>query len=197
MVLPGNYKVSLSKFEDGVYTQLVGPQSFKIEALNMVGMPDADKKALYDFGKKVSELKRAVDGTNAYRNDLLNRLRYMKEAAIQTPAVDQNVTKDLLSLEQRLNLVSIKLNGDASLTRREFEAPPSINGRINNIMEGVITATVAPTNTSMGSYNVAAQQFAPLLSEVKAVGEEVKRIENVLEKSGAPYTPGRIPDWKL
>ena len=72
MVLPGDYKVSLSKFEDGVYTQLVVPQSFKIEALNMVGMSEADKKALHDFGKKVAELKRAADGTNSYKNDLLS-----------------------------------------------------------------------------------------------------------------------------
>ncbi|MGI8582010.1 MAG: WD40/YVTN/BNR-like repeat-containing protein, partial [Chitinophagaceae bacterium] len=197
MVLPGNYKVSLSKFEDGVYAQLVAPQPFKIEALNMVGMSDADKKTLHDFGKKVAELKRAVDGTNSYRNELLNRLRFMKEAALQTAAIDQNIVKDIISLEKRLGEVSNKLNGDASLTRREFEAPSSINNRIGNIMEGVITTTVAPTNTAINSYMISAQQFAPLLAEVKTVGEELKRIENLLEKSGAPYTPGRIPDWKL
>jgi hypothetical protein len=197
MVLPGNYKVSLSKFEDGVFTQLVAPQPFRIEALNMVGMSDADKKALHDFGLKVSELSRAVSGTNAYRADLLNRLRYIKEAALQTSGIDQSIIKDILSLEQRLNQVGIKLNGDVTLTRREFEAPTSINARIGNMMEGVITTTMAPTNTSINSYKISAQQFTPLLAEVKAVGEEVKRIEVLLEKSGAPYTPGRIPDWKM
>ena len=197
MVLPGNYKVSLSKFEDGTYTQLLSPQPFTIEALNMVGMSDADKKALHDFGKKVAELKRVADGTNAYKNDLLNRLRYMKEAALQTSAIDQSIIKDIISLEKRLGELDRKLNGDASLARREFETPPSINNRIGNIMEGVITTTVAPTNTAINSYAVSAQQFAPILAEVKAVGEEVKRIENLLEKSGAPYTPGRVPDWKL
>jgi photosystem II stability/assembly factor-like uncharacterized protein len=197
MVLPGDYKVSLSKFEDGVYTQLVAPQPFKIEALNMTGMSETDKKALYDFGKKVAELKRAVDGTNGYRNELMNRLRFMKEAALQTSAIDQSIVKDIILLEKRLGEVDKKLNGDASLTRREFEAPPSINNRIGNIMEGVITTTAAPTNTSINSYTISAQQFGPLLAEVKAVGEEVKRIENILEKSGAPYTPGRVPDWKM
>src|ERR1035437_197062 len=197
MVLPGNYKVSLSKFEDGVYTQLVAPQPFKIEALNMTGMSETDKKALYDFGKKVAELKRAVDGTNGYRNELMNRLRFMKEAALQTSAIDQSIVKDIILLERRLGEVDKKLNGDALLTRREFEAPPSINNRIGNIMEGVITTTAAPTNTSISSYTISAQQFGPLLAEVKAVGEEVKRIENILEKSGAPYTPGRVPDWKM
>ena len=121
----------------------------------------------------------------------------MKEAALQTAAADQSIVKDIISLEKRLADVGTKLNGDATLARREFETPPSISNRIANIMEGVISTTVAPTNTAISSYNVSAQQFAPLLAEVKAVGEEVKRIENLLEKSGAPYTPGRIPDWKL
>ncbi|MEO5782876.1 MAG: hypothetical protein ABIQ07_06375, partial [Ginsengibacter sp.] len=110
---------------------------------------------------------------------------------------DQSIIKDIISLEKRLGDVDAKLNGDASLARREFETPPSVNNRIGNIMEGVITTTVAPTNTAINSYAVSAQQFAPILAEVKAVGEEVKRIESLLEKSGAPYTPGRVPDWKL
>jgi len=197
MVLPGNYKVSLSKFEDGDYNQLVAPQPFKIEALNMIGMSETDKRSLHEFGKKVAELKRAVDGTNAYRNELVNRLRFMKEAALQTSAVDQNIVNDIIALEKRLSDVSIKLNGDFSLARREFEAPPSINNRIGNIMQGVITSTEAPTNTARNSYAISAQQFTPLLAEVKAVGEEVKKIENLLERSGAPYTPGRVPDWKM
>ena len=65
------------------------------------------------------------------------------------------------------------------------------------MMEGVITTTQAPTNTSINSYIVSAQQFAPILGETKAVGEEVKRIENLLEKNGEPYTPGRVPEWKM
>ncbi|MEJ7673809.1 MAG: hypothetical protein WKF59_14210 [Chitinophagaceae bacterium] len=50
----------------------------------------------------MAELKRAVDGTNSYRNELLNSLRFMKEAALQTAAIDQNIVKDIISLEKRL-----------------------------------------------------------------------------------------------
>ena len=57
MALPGNYKVSLSKFEDGVYTELAAAQPFKAVTLNNATLPASDKKALEDFCNQVAELK--------------------------------------------------------------------------------------------------------------------------------------------
>jgi hypothetical protein len=196
MVMPGTYKVSLSKFEDGVFTQLVAPQPFTIEALNMASMAATDKKALQEFGKKTLELYRVVDGTNAYRNELVNRVKFIKEAALQTPAVSPTVMKDIFAIEKRLLEVSKLLNGDVTLLRREFDAPPSIYSRVGGILNGILSTTSAPTNTFITSYNEAAKEFGPVYNEVKSIAGEVQRIEMLLEKSGAPYTPGRLPDWK-
>ncbi len=195
-VLPGNYKVSLSKFEDSVYTELVSPKPFSIQALNINTLAGTDKKAVYDFGKKVLELHRAALSTNAYKNELVNKLKYMKEAAVQTPAVDQSVVQKIIYLERRLIELNRKINGDTTLEKREFEAPTSIQSRINSITSGLISSTSAPTNTFITSYNIAATEFATLLGETKSVDEEVKKIETLLEQNRAPYTPGRIPDWK-
>ncbi|WP_345248579.1 WD40/YVTN/BNR-like repeat-containing protein [Nibrella saemangeumensis] len=197
MVLPGEYRVSLSRFDDSTFTELVPPQSFRIEALNAASLTAADKKSLYDFGKKVMELYRAVDGTNAYRADLVNKLRYMKEAALQTPSLNASVMKTITTLERRLSDVDRDLNGDVTRLKREFEAPTSISSRIRGIMSNVVNTSTAPTNTFLSSYNDAARLFTPLLNEVKAVRGEVERLETLLEQHGAPYTPGRLPAWKL
>ena len=196
-VTPGNYNVSLSKFEDGNFTELVSPQPFIIESLNMAALPVTDRKILADFGKKVSELKRALDGTNSYRNELTNKIRFLKEAALQTSAVDPSTIKDIIKLENRLAATDIILNGDEALTKREFEAPTSVSARIGDIMQNLMATTSSPTNSYLNSYTVAGQQFLPVLAEIKAVGEEIKKIEIQLEQKGAPYTPGRIPDWKI
>ena len=195
LVVPGTYKVSMQKFEDSVYTELVSPVSFRIEALNMIHMPVADKKVLYDFGMKVEELQRAVAGTNVYADELRNKLKYMKQAVLQTPAMDASVMKQMIVLERRLTEVDKILNGDASLTRREFEAPTSLNSRIGSIMDGLVSTTTAATNTFMNSYNDAARQFAPVSTEVKNIDAEIKKLELVLEQNKAPYTPGRLPQW--
>jgi hypothetical protein len=102
----------------------------------------------------------------------------------------------MTDLELRLDAAGKKLNGDAALTRREFEAPTSISSRINTMMSGLISTTTAPTSTFMRSYDVAAAQFKPVLADIKSVGEAVKALENKLEQLNAPYTPGRVPDWK-
>jgi photosystem II stability/assembly factor-like uncharacterized protein len=196
MVLPGTYSVSLSKFEDGAFTQLAGPTPFKIDALNMASMAATDKKALQDFGKKIMELHRVVDGTNAYRAELVNRIKFIKEAALQTPSVNTGSLKDIFAIEKRLIDVNQLLNGDATLLNREFDAPPSIDSRVSSIMSGIISTSTAPTNTFITSYNDAAKEFAPVHAEVKAISAEVERLEALLEKNKAPYTPGRLPDWR-
>ena len=45
--------------------------------------------------------------------------------------------ENIVALDKRLVEVGIKLNGDVTLTKREFDAPPSINGRVSGIMDGV------------------------------------------------------------
>jgi len=197
MVPPGDYKVSLSKFEDGIFTELVPPVSFRIEALNLQSMPITDRNALIDFSKKVQELFRVSRGTNEYSKELINKLKYMKEAAIQKSYANALIIKNMVELERRLSTVDRKLNGDATLLRREFESPTSIHDRMNTIMTGLITTTTAPTTTFINSYNEAAKAFTPIYNEIKLIDSDIKKLEQELEQSGASYTPGRLPDWKL
>lgn len=196
MALPGTYKVSLSKFEDGVYTELVPPQTFKATTLNTATLPATDKKAVEDFSKKIAELSRVAAAASEYRAELVNKLRYIKQAVIETPNLPLDVSKNILTIEKRLNTVNRQLNGDATLSRREFETVPSINSRIGYVIGSLWNTTAAPTQTQLSSYQVAAKQFTPVYNELKAIAEEVKKLENIMEKSGAPYTPGRMPDWK-
>ncbi|MEP6584424.1 MAG: hypothetical protein ABJA90_09155, partial [Ginsengibacter sp.] len=196
LVLPGNYSVSLAKYQDSAYVPFAPPQPFTIEALNMASMPASDKKVLYAFGEKISELNRAVDGTNAYRAELANKLKYIKEAILKTPSIDKAAMENIFALDKRLTDVGIKLNGDATLTKREFDAPPSINNRISAIMDGMLTTTAGATNTFITSYSDAAKEFEPVLVEVKAIDMEIKKLDALLEQNHAPYTPGRLPEWK-
>ena len=49
----------------------------------------------------------------------------------------------------------------------------------------------------MDSYSVAAQEFAQELAKLRALVEtDLVKLEKALEAAGAPYTPGRLPEWK-
>ena len=196
MTLPGNYKVLLSKFEDGVYTELTATLPFKAVALNNATLPATDKKALEDFCKQVAELRRVSAAADEYRTEMVNKIKFIKQAIIETPNLPVTVSKIIAALEKRLTDVNTKLNGDATLARREFESSPSINGRIGNIVGGLWGTTAAPTTTFINSYQTAARQFTPVYNELKAIGIEMKNLESILDNNKAPYTPGRLPDWQ-
>ena len=194
--MPGTYKVSMSKFEDGVYTELVAPTAFKTVALNNASLPLGDRKQLDQFSRKAAELRRATSAASSYYSQLVNKLRYIKPVLIETAGIPPATTKEVYDIEKRLNSVSIQLNGDATLSRREFETLPSINERIQTITGALWRTTAAAPNAFIQSYELAAKQFEPVLNELKSIGDAISKLEAELEKQGAPYTPGRVPAWK-
>ncbi|MGD8307451.1 MAG: glycosyl hydrolase [Ignavibacteria bacterium] len=102
MVVPGNYNVSLSKFENGAFTELVPPKRFTCKPLNITSLPAEDKLALDNFNKKVAELTRAISGVDAYRNELVDKLTYLKKAVIESAEVPVETYNDVLSVELNL-----------------------------------------------------------------------------------------------
>jgi hypothetical protein len=126
-----------------------------------------------------------------------NRIRFLKEGVLRTAGANTAETsKKIYDIERRMLAVGTAMNGDASLTRREFEALPGINGLINGIAGSLWNTTSGVNGNLEQAYQQAAQKFAGVHTEVKAVDGELKALEQQLEKAGAPYTPGRLPDWK-
>ncbi len=194
--LPGNYTVSVSKFEDGRYSELVAPVPFRAKLLNVATLPAADQHSLDAFNKQVAELSRVAFAADQYREELTGKMRFIKQALVETPALELQVAADITEIEQQLQDIQTAMNGDASLARREFETLPGINSRIGYIIGTLWSTSSAPTTTQHEAYRIAARQFGPVYRQLKAVGERVKQLEAKLERSGAPGTPGRLPEWK-
>jgi photosystem II stability/assembly factor-like uncharacterized protein len=196
MAIPGNYKVSLSKYEGGKYSQLTDPVSFKAVPLAAGSFQVEDKKALAAFSSKMGEFRRVVAGTEQYRREQENKIRFIKAAALKGGSVPLDLSQQIVALEKRLAAASVALNGDATLSRREFETLPSINQRMGSINYALWSSTVADPKSYEESLGIAEKQFRPVYAEVKSIGEEVKKLEALLEQYKAPYTPGRLPEWK-
>jgi len=196
MVVPGKYFVSLSKFEDGKFTELVAPKEFLCRSLNNTTLPAEDKFALDAFNKKVAELTRAISGTDAYRKELVDKLSYLKKAAIDAANVPEETYQKIINIELDLKEFNRELNGDPLRARYEGASPTSVKGRVDLITGALWNTTAAPTNTFIKSYDAAASKFDTILLSLKSIEENIKQVENTLENYGAPYTPGRFPDWK-
>ena len=196
MIIPGKYFVSLSKYEDEKFTELVAPKEFLCKSLNNTTIPAEDKPALDAFNKKVAELTRAMSGADAFRKDLVDKISYLKKAAIDAANVPEETYQKIIDIEQDLKDFNRELNGDPLRARYEGASPTSLKGRVDLITGALWNTTSAPTNTFIKSYEVAASKFDSLLLTLKSIDEKIKQVENSLENYGAPYTPGRFPEWR-
>ncbi|GAB4300081.1 MAG: hypothetical protein Kow0098_27090 [Ignavibacteriaceae bacterium] len=196
MVVPGKYYVSLSKFENGVFKEIVPPREFNCRQLNIATLPAEDKAALDTFNRKVAELTRAITGADAFRKELNDKLGYLRKAVLEGANVPVTVYTDILKSENDLRELNKKLNGDQLRSRYEGAAPTSVRQRVELITGALWNTTAAPTSTFVKSYEAAAEKFDEILSLLKIISEDIKQIELILEKSGAPYTPGRFPEWR-
>jgi hypothetical protein len=100
-------------------------------------------------------------------------------------------------MELELNELNRLLIGDRSQRSRNEGSPPAISERVDGIVEDLWSSTSAPTQTHRDALDVAARQFEPVLGRLRALKEkESTEILPALEKAGAPWTPGRVPDWR-
>ncbi|MCB9305217.1 MAG: glycosyl hydrolase [Lewinellaceae bacterium] len=195
--LPGRYSVRLSKYEDGVLTEIAGPVEFTTRSLNNASIPlsKADEQAYRDFCNKVSRLRIAVSAANGIRASLNGKLDNINAALLDMPAAPEALLKNAYDLSKRLNDLDILFSGDRSLANRQFETPPSLNGRVGQIEDGMWNSTSAPTETFRASYAVASKQLGEAIESLKAISKEIDEVERQLEIKGAPATPGRWPVW--
>ena len=138
-----------------------------------------------------------ADRAKALLGEIENRLKHIRQAIMETPSVDAAWLTEADKLRDRLLKLRTRLSGDRTLRRQNEPVPPSISSRVNNIVGSQWTATSPPTQTEKDAYTYAGEEFTEALGELKAVTSELKELEAKLEKAGAPWTPGRIPDWKI
>jgi photosystem II stability/assembly factor-like uncharacterized protein len=196
LVLPGKYFVSIAKSVNGEISELVDPQPFNVKALNNTTLPAEDRAALVAFQDKLSELSRSVSGASSLRGDLADKVNHIRAAIQRSPKVPISMMSEAKKLDDKLTDINLRLNGDRSVARRQFETPPSITARIGRAAYGLYGTTSAPTQTMKDAYDIVAEEFEPILKELKEIAKEIQGMESKLEEYGAPYTPGRIPGWE-
>jgi len=197
MAAPGKYKVSMAKCVDSEITQLVEPVEFEIEPIGLATLPAEDREALLAFHKKVGSLLRAVMGAYTVITDVEGRFAAIKGAILDAPAADPALIKTTRELELRLMDIKEQFTGDPTKPRRSEPGESGFMRRLQEVAYGAIRSTSDTTNTHLRNYEIAADQFAAILGDLKQLVEvDLKALEDALEAAGAPYTPGRrIPDW--
>ena len=196
-VVPGTYKVSMAKNVKGVVSELAGPVSFEIVALNNQSLPAQDRKELIVFKKKAQELNGVIDAVSSKLGEMKAKIPAWKAA---TKAFRGQQAADLLSevraLEAKLKEIGIMLDGDPDKGRLDMDADIALQQRAGTALFGLYGNFSDIPGSAKQQYEIASKLFTPVYTKTKALLKEFEAMDKKLGDMGAPLTPGRLPNWK-
>ena len=198
-VSEGKYSVTLGQVVNNVYSELNSPVDFNVKALQNTTLPSPNRKEMDQFLTKVNELEIVVDGAESHIKELIKKMAKIKQAILITPNLPYSMMEQVEKIEKELDELDFALNGFKAKASYE-EIPPSkfpIAYRMYTIKEPNGESTSAVTKTQKDSYKIVVDEIKVVLLKLSTIeNTNIKDIESALDKAGAPYTPGRIPELK-
>lgn len=196
-VLPGKYFVAMAENRKGKMSELGSKVAFDVKELNNRTIPANDRKTMTEFKMKALKLDNAIRAVSASVSEMEGKIAPYKAAVKAFRGQEaQLLINEVKELENGLKEVQIMLNGDPVTGPLDMDDVYSVRSRSRNAIFDVIGSTSDVTGTSLRNYDIAADEFAPILERVKALNDKFNAMDKRLAAMGAPLTPGRLPDWK-
>ncbi|MEL7123822.1 MAG: glycosyl hydrolase, partial [Bacteroidota bacterium] len=194
MAMPGTYTVSMYRHHKGEATQLTEPIEFELNYLDGTTLPAESPAALVAYQKEVSEFRRVYSGATSMMRMANDKVSAMKRAVLALDMPTQNWMSDIKAIADKMDEISLKINGDRRASRLDIDTEPSISSRLRGAFMGGSTSD--PTQTMKDQLKIAKEEFAPVFQQLKSiVTNDIAKMEKRLEEAGAPYTPGRIIEY--
>jgi photosystem II stability/assembly factor-like uncharacterized protein len=191
LVMPGKYSVTMAMRVGGVVTPMPGTETFNVIVEGREKITETERAELTAFQRKVSELQRAVGGTNEVATATKTRIGFLRRAANEAPVANQQFINQAKAFDDEINDIINLLRGGRENTDIP---PPSISSRVRTVADATRLSSVRPTQTQIVQYNLSEAEFKPVLARLrKLVENDLPAFEKTLENAGAPLTPGRLP----
>ena len=198
LAVPGMYKVSISKVFQGKVTELVSPVEFNIVAFNNSTIPAENPKEVFEFQEKAGELASTMQGAMRYTSDLSEKVEYILQTLYRMPDSTPGMITEAKRIRNEIDKIEFTFYGHSAKASWE-EVPPGqmpLQRRLRNMTYTHNGSTAPITQTEKDAYNILSEELPPIIEKLKKIGEqELKELEKQMDQAGAPWTPGRVPDW--
>lgn len=196
LVMPGEYSVQLSVKVRDQWRDLGTPQKFRVTTEGEGAMQAEALAELHKFQRRLSRLERAASGASSFGEEMKTRTTALRKALAQTPAATQPLIQEADAFDHDLTAVMIALRGDSAIRALSEQTPASILDRIRNTAGNQQFSSSAPNATDRTQYAIASEEFAGALKQLHALHVRFEALEKKAEQAGAPWTPGRLPEWQ-
>ena len=196
LAVPGEYTVSLAIRQQGTLTEVDGPRSFTVKSMPQGSETSDNPDAVLAFKRKAGELHRAVAGAGQLSAAVNQRIDHLKRAIPLTSSADETLEQRLRDIEARLDDLNVLLSGDTSVSSRNEPTPWSVTRRADVVYGLLLNVRSDVPEQYETSYAIAAAEFRKVLDDLTSIESDLAALEAELERLGAPYTPGRVPNWR-
>ncbi|MBA7592225.1 hypothetical protein ES708_34403 [subsurface metagenome] len=152
---------------------------------------------MIEFLKEVGELARTMQGAIRLNSELSEKIEKIVQTLHLTPKATPEMIKKAKALRKELDGINFTFNGFPAKASWE-EVPPQpmpLNRRLNYLTRTHNNSTTEITQTEKDTYRILKEELPPVLEKLKRISEvDIKNLESEMEKIGAPWTPGRIPE---
>jgi photosystem II stability/assembly factor-like uncharacterized protein len=193
--IPGKYFVQLLKVYNGKSENLSDKVAFNLKTLNQSTLPVPDQQKMLTLNKEMAELRRVANGTSDYYGYLKERIKYLKKGLSNGSGNALALLADINTFEKKAKDLDLKLYGDGSLAKREFETLPGFIGSMETVIYYSWSTSMGSTKTHEEKYNRLKTEFRPLYFTVVELKTMVENIEQKAEDMKMPATYARLPKW--
>jgi len=191
-VVPGTYRVALSRRVGGDTTSLGEAQTIAVTADPGVALTPAQRTAATEYQDRVAKLQRTFTGALEQANNARTRTQAIRRALVDAPT-ELRMMDEAVRFDRRALLILRSMRGDETLRGTESGSPSTIQSRVNSAVQGSRGLTGGPTGTQQLNYTIANDDLNAQITLIRALETELRKFEQQLEAAGVPYTPGRWP----
>ena len=196
LAVSGAYHVTLACRMGGRLTPLGEAQPFVCEAAGPGTLSTTDRAGLLAFQRRTAKLQRSVMGAARGLGEMQQRVALLTQALASTPVPSEDLRKEVAALGLRLGELAIAFQGDALVRGYNESTRPAMLERLNQVIGGGWNSTCAPTRTHVENVDIVEAEFSKALLTLRGISGDLSALEARAEGEGAPWTPGRLPEWK-
>ena len=193
LALPGQYTATLKKRQLSKVEELSEPQAFTLRLLNNSSEIASDREALLTAQAKAGDLYRRVQGASRSYDELVSRVKHLKQAMVETVDSSEQQAQKVRALNETLVDASLLLNGDRTISSRQEPVPWSVVGRTSFIYGSIVNSQFKVSGNHLSSLAIAESEYQRVAAMMQEVDTGLTALETELEQLKAPWTPGRIP----
>lgn len=196
MAIPGKYFAQIIKLVKDQPESMTDKTAFNLKTLNSYALSPKDQAKQHALNKEMSEFRRVVLGSADYLEHLKNRVKYLKAGLNQSNSSALVLKKDINEFDKQAAELDLKLNGNGSLAKREFEVSPGFIGDMENVIAGTWSQTYGSTGDMEAKFQELKSLFGTHYTKIKELRSLTEQMEIKAEQFKMPATYGRLPEWK-